>query len=124
MAPSGSSIWGLNQQARTSPSALGMSLFFIVLDHPKWVQAIWSNVTSFCPMDPLGPQKNWAHGAKLVLRDSNSPYEPRTAAYRPWTSKILKWEKIPVNPTISIKWPGQKIDIMDIIDPKWLQNSI
>ncbi|MBW0592305.1 hypothetical protein O181_132020 [Austropuccinia psidii MF-1] len=59
-APSRSSIWGLNtvlghnQKTRTSPSALGSSPFFRVLDHPQWIQEIWAKIILIFSLGPPG----------------------------------------------------------------------
>ncbi|MBW0554397.1 hypothetical protein O181_094112 [Austropuccinia psidii MF-1] len=63
-----SRFWGIipfipNQQARTYPSTLGRSLFFMFLDHPQWVQAIWS----LGP--PETPERLQAQGAPIAPTD-------------------------------------------------------
>ncbi|MBW0515603.1 hypothetical protein O181_055318 [Austropuccinia psidii MF-1] len=74
MSPSRSSIWGSkaflgpNKQARTSHSSLGRSIFFIVLDHPQWFQAVCIKITQIGRFDHLPPQQICTQG------DSNSPY--------------------------------------------------
>ncbi|MBW0531436.1 hypothetical protein O181_071151 [Austropuccinia psidii MF-1] len=55
--PSRFLMWGPNQQSRTSPSALEMSLSWMVLEHSQWVRK--------AHFSPLDTHKIWTQGTPI-----------------------------------------------------------
>ncbi|MBW0539355.1 hypothetical protein O181_079070 [Austropuccinia psidii MF-1] len=95
MPPSRSSIQGTNQKSRTSPSNLGRSLSFLFLDHPQWIQAIWTKITLIWALGPPVIPEHLGPGARFFLGDSNSPHK----AYGPWAirTKNLRNSKFAID---------------------------